>query len=304
MLQPEPSSGLRLAEDERQLQIRAGERLRHKNRASLVWDVERLVLERFPDVFKVKCFSAHELPPGAGLASGTVLVVVVPNVRRNHPADSTLAPRLNARALQDIEDYLKQRASPFARPQVRNATYERVQVRCRLALERSAQAGVVMRRVQRVLTEYLSPWHDAGYGPRFEWVLRCDDVQAQVRGVPGVAAVGQLSLLHVARSDEGFYRWGDTARPGLERRPGAPAAEGAPARAADQLHHRAPWSLALPLQDHLLELPEEAPEEAPGDGPADRVAKRQTGTGNTPPQPTGLSKLRVGSTIVIGRSTA
>ena len=316
VLQLEPSSGLRLAEDERQLQIRAGERLRHKGRASLAWDVERLVLERFPAVFKVKCFSAHELPPGAGLARGTVLVVVVPNARRNHPADSTLAPRLNARALQDIEDYLVQRASPFARPQVRNATYERVQVRCRLALERSAQAGVVMRRVQRVLTEYLSPWHDAGYGPRFEWVLRCDDVEAQVRGVPGVAAVGQLSLLHVARSDEGFYRWGDTARPGLERRPGPPAAADAPARTADQLQHRAPWSLALPLPEHLLELPEEMsegmfegmsegmPEEAPGDRPAGRVAKLKGGAGNKPPQPTGLSKLRVGSTIVIGGSTA
>jgi len=275
VLQIEASVGLRLAEDDRQLQIRAGERLRHKNRASLAWDVERLVLERFPEVFKVKCFSPHEIPPGSGLPAGAVLVVVVPNVRRNQPADSTLAPRLNAQALQAIEDHLAQRASPFARLQVRNATYERVQVRCGLRLARGAQTGAVLRQAQRVLTDYLSPWHDIGYGPRFEWLLRCDEVEAQVRGVPGVAAVGPLSLLHVARSDDGFHHWADTARPETV---GLPAGS----TSAVQLSHRAPWSLALPLQDHLLELLRDEP---------------------TPkPSATGLAQLRVGSTIVVGRS--
>ena len=289
VLQIEASVGLRLAEDERQLQIRAGERLRHKNRASLAWDVERLVLERFPEVFKVKCFSPHEIPAGSGLPTGAVLVVVVPNVRRNHAADSTLAPRLNARALQAIEDHLARRASPFARLQVRNATYERVQVRCGLKLDRGAQTGAVLRQVQRVLTDYLSPWFDIGYGPRFEWLLRCDDVEAQVRGVPGVAAVGALSLLHVARSDDGFHHWADTARPETVGLP-------ADSPSADQLRHRAPWSLALPLQDHLLELLREEPS-APSASPAKAVKRA-----NNQPPASGLAQLRVGSTIVVGRS--
>ena len=177
--------------------------------------------------------------------------------------------------MQAIEDHLAQRASPCARLQVRNATYERVQVRCGLKLERGAPTGTVLRQVQRVLTEYLSPWFDIGYGPRFEWLLRCDEVEAQVRGVPGVAAVGPLSLLHVARGDDGFHHWADTARPETV---GLPAGS----TSAVQLRHRAPWSVALPLQDHLLEL--------------------QRGETTPKPPATGLAQLRVGSTIVVGRS--
>ena len=277
VLQAEPSTGLRAAEDERQLRVRAGERLRHKNRASLAWDVERLVLEHFPEVFKAKCFAAHEIPSAAGQDAGTVLVAVVPHVRRNEPEDATLAPQLHARALQDIESFLAQRASPFARVRVRNATYERVQARCALELQPGVQAGAVLRQVNRLLTHTLSPWFDEGYGPVFEWVLRCDDIESKVRDVPGVAAVGQLSLLRVARADDGLYTFSDTARPSAGPSDAAPHE----AAAADgtTLRFAAPWSLALPMAEHIVELPAEA------------LAKTA--------EPTGLRWLGVGHTMVI-----
>ena len=46
----------RPAEDRQSLLTRPSARLRHKQRAASPWDYERLVLEAFPHVFKVKCF--------------------------------------------------------------------------------------------------------------------------------------------------------------------------------------------------------------------------------------------------------
>ena len=37
---------------------RISERLRHKNRAITSWDYEQIILENFPEVFKVKCLNS------------------------------------------------------------------------------------------------------------------------------------------------------------------------------------------------------------------------------------------------------
>jgi hypothetical protein len=287
VLQVQASAGLRPAEDARQLRTRAGERLRHKNRGSLVWDIERLVLDAFPEVFKVRCFSGtevrrhHEDPEpgeiveaGSKPAAGTVVVAVVPQVPRNDPASATLAPRLDSLALRRIKLLLAEQVSPWMTLDVRNATFERVQARCSLRLEPTAQAGVVRRRVNTVITHYLSPWFDEGFGPRFDWLLRCEDVETQVRQVPGVAEVAGLSLLHVTRGGAGHgpasYRLGDTAAD--RQREGG----------RNGLSSRRPWGLALPLGDHLIDFRDDL--------------------SDIRPQATGLDQLSIGQTFVVGLS--
>ncbi|HUG26164.1 hypothetical protein [Piscinibacter sp.] len=265
------SFGLRGAEDERLLRTRAGERLQHKNRASTAWDFERLVLARFPGVFMVKCFFAQE----AGLAPGRVLVVVVPAVSRNDPAGATLAPRMNAIELRRIAEFLRGVASPFATVDVRNAAYERILVRCTARLARGTHAGTALRRIDRAIVETLSPWHDGGNQPRFDWIVRCEDIEACLRGLDGVESVGKLSLLHVARSDDGVYTLGDTARRPAADRP-ASAAEIAQ---AGHVRPRAPWSIALPMATHLVAT-DEATDGAP--------------------EATGVSQLAIGATFIVG----
>ncbi len=53
--QPYTSFGGRPTEAPEHLYTRVSERLRHKQRALTAWDYERLVLEHFPEVYKVKC---------------------------------------------------------------------------------------------------------------------------------------------------------------------------------------------------------------------------------------------------------
>ena len=120
-----------------------------------------------------------------------------------------------------------------------------------------------------MITQYLSPWFDEGFGPRFDWVLRSDEVETQVRAVPGVVEVAGLSLLHVTRSAPTYYRLGDTAGP--RRREGGLV-----------LRHWRPWSLAVPIAEHLIEF--------------------KTALDGVRPQATGLPLLRIGQTFIVGES--
>ncbi|MEX8518886.1 MAG: baseplate J/gp47 family protein [Leptothrix sp. (in: b-proteobacteria)] len=283
VLQAQASSGLRPAETVEQLRTRVGERLRHKNRASLGWDFERLVLAQFPEVYKVRCFSWSEVrahheqlklsdPEIQIPTPGTVVLVVVPTVTRNDPATATTMPRLDTLSLRRIRQTLMAQMPASASLKVRNARYERVQVRCRVLLQPGAVKGVVQRALDRAITEYLSPWFDEGFGPRFDWSLGCDEVETRLRQVPGVAEVAGLSLLHVTRGSHAgidrYYRLEDTA----DRTP----------EDGHTLSCHVPWSLALPLAEHLIEFVDQM--------------------GVEKPQVTGLNRLRVGETFVISKN--
>jgi hypothetical protein len=267
-----PSWGLRRREDRAQARTRIGERLRHKQRASTPWDYERLVLERFAGVYKVKCFTAAEL--GTEGAPGQVRVVVVPAVRRNEPQDSTLGPRMNAIDLQRITEFLRGLASPFARIEVRNAAYERVQVRCTVKLARGVAVGRTVRQLNTAIVEYLSPWHDLGYQARFDWVVRSEDIETRLREIDGVEFVTRLSLLHIAADEHGVYTLGDTARMATAKAIDADTVPGT------RLRPKWAWSLALPMRQHLIATAEQY--------------------GDPRPEPTGIARLAIGSTFIVG----
>jgi hypothetical protein len=263
-------------EDTRSMRTRAGERLRHKGRASTVWDIERLVLEHSPEVFKVKCF-----PPTLGYhgsAPGRVLVAVIPSVRRNDPQDSTRAPRINAVGLKRIADYLRSLASPWMEFDVLNAVYERIQVRCCVKLTPGAATGLVLRCINEAIVEYLSPWWDAGCRPTFDWIIRCEDVEAHLRKLSGIELVTCTSLLHISEDDEDSYMLGDTAR--LDSRVAIRSA--ATERPSDQVQSSCPWSIALPMPNHLVTLVDDA------------------AATDSRPIPTGIGRLAIGSTFIVG----
>ena len=97
-------------------------------------------------------------------------------------------------------------------------------------------------------------------------LVRCEDIEAHVRSLDCVEFVTQLSLLHVAQSDEHVYTLSDTAR-GL-------------AELATRARPRSPWSIALPMREHMLRTVDTATDERP--------------------EVTGIDRLGVGNTFIIG----
>ncbi|MFM9969265.1 MAG: baseplate J/gp47 family protein [Burkholderiales bacterium] len=255
--------GGRAAEDAEQFKARAGERLRHKNRASTAWDYERLVLERFPEVHRVKCFptvaARSSARPEVTLITrpGCVTVAVVPTLRSAEEA--FLTPKLNAVDLQRIREYLEERASEFAEIAVRNAIYERVQVRCAVRFKKGVHNGSGLRKLNDDLVKRISPWRIGGAEAGFNWNLRNEDIETWIRDFDYVEAVSKVSLLQITEGDDGYFVLGDSARAAATG--SVPSASSANvAKSQVRMRPRFPWSIAIPARNHAIELMDVAEE--------------------------------------------
>lgn len=153
--QPAPSFGGRGSEEVVDFVRRSSERLRHRNRAVTAWDLERLVLERFPEVFKVNCL-AHTDETGTRRA-GHMAVVVVPNLRRGG-GTNLLEPRAGEVLLGQIDQYLRGLTTPFSRLHVIRPAFERLRVEAKVVFVRGRDPGYFAAVLNDDLRRFLSPW--------------------------------------------------------------------------------------------------------------------------------------------------
>ncbi len=162
-LQPLPSFGGRTGETAGAFRRRVSERLRHRNRAIALWDYERLVLQEFPELHRVKCVP-HSTPESS-LAPGCVMVVVVP--RLSADAYDPLRPAVSQDLRDAIEEFLLPRMSGLVQNPTRNGrrslhvvnpSYEEVQVVAKVVLRAGYDRGFHERQIQEDLTRFLAPW--------------------------------------------------------------------------------------------------------------------------------------------------
>lgn len=173
------------AEIGKEFYMRVSERLRHKNRAITTSDYEKLILEYFPSVFKVKCIThtdpnclcrdinaepedacsprdpQQEKKPviccGPQVAPGHVLVVPIQDLKNRNAID-ILQPRTSYRVLREIEAFLKKRTSPFVKIHARNPVYEEVLTAFRVQFYNGLDKGFFLGRLNEELREFLAPW--------------------------------------------------------------------------------------------------------------------------------------------------
>ncbi len=141
--QPYASFGGKPKEDDPSFYRRVSERLRHKNRAISMWDYERLVLEQFPQIFKVKCINHTQIIENASdnpptytdneLKPGYVLVVPIPDLQNKNAYDP-LRPYTSLGTLNDIKQYLTGKISPHVNLDVRNPRFEEIQLEFNVAV--------------------------------------------------------------------------------------------------------------------------------------------------------------------------
>lgn len=153
--QPYSSFGGRPAESDDALAVRAAERLRHRRRAVNAWDYERLVLQRFPQLYKVKCIPAQ--PGGDSADLGTVRIIVIPDIRKQQPSDP-FAPKAPADLLADIRRFLAEQAPASARIQVRNAVFVPIRVRVGIRFHDGYDPRIARAELIDGLKRLLSPW--------------------------------------------------------------------------------------------------------------------------------------------------
>ncbi len=144
----------------------ASERLRHKQRAVTPWDYERLVLRRFPEVYKAKCLSASlaDAPDGTRDSDnlGLVRLIVVPDIRGKSLFDP-FEPKASGALLADIAAYLMPLLPGSARLQAENAIYVQVRIRVGVRFTDPNNPVFYKQKLNDELNRYLSPWaYDEG----------------------------------------------------------------------------------------------------------------------------------------------
>lgn len=153
--QPLPSFDGRPAEEGERYYRRVSERLRHRQRAVALWDYERLVLEAFPQLHKVKCIP--HASPDSELAPGHVTVVPVPIVTAD--AYDPLRPAASQDLLAEIRAFLQPLLSAHVQLHVVNPVYEEVQVEATLVLRPGiTDTGFYETLAGAELTDLLTPW--------------------------------------------------------------------------------------------------------------------------------------------------
>ncbi|HEY4319213.1 MAG TPA: baseplate J/gp47 family protein [Herbaspirillum sp.] len=265
ILQPIASSGGRAAETRAQLRTRVSERLRHKNRAVSAADYEALILQYFPEVYKVKCFAnlATDRGPDDCIRPGHALVVPLPYWPAVRHQDQM--PMLNGNLMQEIREFLQELASPWSRISVENPVYEQIQVRCTVKFAGALGNGYYINLLNRAISDFLTPWQSGrGYRTHFGWCIRRHDIEAYIGELPYVESISGFSMLRIASSDAQRFALFDTAAGNAD---------------SPDITPMYPWSIAIPASRHAIEAVDD--------------------TLPHNPVRTALSRLEIGSTFII-----
>jgi hypothetical protein len=162
--QPGPSFGGQAQEDTGPAYyLRVSELLRHKGRAIQKFDYERLALQQFPQLFKVKCINhsfalnANDYINDFPIAPGYVLLAVIPNLNLLE-AGNSFEPKVPVSMLEDIETAMYSRTSPFVRFRAMNPRYEGINFCIRVQLMPDRDPTYFANKLQEDLREFLAPW--------------------------------------------------------------------------------------------------------------------------------------------------
>lgn len=161
--QPCASFGGAREENDRAYYLRVSERLRHKQRAVNIWDYERLVLERFTAIHRVKCLSHTSVSTEAGaagyceVAPGNVSLVVIPDLRNTNLYDP-LQPRASQNLLREIEQFLAPLCGLHVGCTAVNPEYETICLDFRVKFHNRYDSNAYSKILHQDIVRYLSPW--------------------------------------------------------------------------------------------------------------------------------------------------
>lgn len=169
--QPFSSFNGRPLESSAAFYTRVSERLRHKDRAITIWDYERLVLEAFPQIHKVKCLSHTKVVPDpddplktvySELAPGYVTVITIPDLKARNDANP-LRPYTSAAILSQVQEFLRARTTCHATVIAANPLFEEMRLEFTATLREGYNDAVFYRKLlQDEITQFLTPWAFGG----------------------------------------------------------------------------------------------------------------------------------------------
>lgn len=205
--QPYPTFHGAAPEDQSAYFTRQSERLRHKERAIMEWDVEHLVVEHVSGVERIICLQHLHFEPNAEAEGGYVyrelaaghLTVLPLAANPGNP----LLPFVSLTTREDIEAILRARLSCHAKLHVRNPLLEEVKVEAFVRYVPGTVEAWADTQIQRDLIDFLSPWTKSGLDDLdFSGTVNRSQVVNFLEELSYVDIVKDLKLKHLADSDQ------------------------------------------------------------------------------------------------------
>lgn len=159
--QPYPSFGGKKPEEDTQLYQRSSERLKHKQRAITSWDYERLILQEFPEVYRVKCLNHYRYDSGSVSNVSAGYVTLIPIVKSL--SSSTVwewKPLLSLSTLQRVKNRIMGLCSPHVRLSIKPPVLEKIQINCKVKYREipGADTRLYAGLLKEAINRYISPW--------------------------------------------------------------------------------------------------------------------------------------------------
>ncbi|MEO8960783.1 MAG: hypothetical protein ABI325_02815, partial [Ginsengibacter sp.] len=172
--QPFDSLNGRMRESDGRFYVRVSERLRHKQRAITVWDYEHILLEQFPQLYKIKClnhsgfYSKNNEEIFCENFPGHVTIVPLPDLKNNIHAN-LLRPNTPIGLLNNIAEYLRKLTSPFVKPlktppvpfvklHVKNPQFEEIQLDFKVSFYKELDESFYKKLLNNEIEKFLCPW--------------------------------------------------------------------------------------------------------------------------------------------------
>ncbi|MCD2257712.1 baseplate J/gp47 family protein [Psychroserpens luteolus] len=158
-----PAFGGRKPEANGHFYTRVSEHLKHKGRALMLNDYEKIVLEGFPEIYKAKCIthtmglSAISYERDLEIAPGYVVLTVIPDLTKLK-SGNLQEPKVPISLLEKIGDHIRIRTSPFARLKVMNPRFEYVDVTISVRLHRGKSDDFYKQKLKDDIHLFLAPW--------------------------------------------------------------------------------------------------------------------------------------------------
>ncbi len=134
---------------------RISERLRHKNRAITLWDYEHLILQEFPEIYKVKCL--NHTKEDNFTAPGEVTLVVIPDTVDKNVFD-IYEPRVSTGLINKVESYINKLNSLHVDAKVINPNYEKITITLEVSFHEGLDKSFYAKKLEDDIKKYLSPW--------------------------------------------------------------------------------------------------------------------------------------------------
>lgn len=194
--------GGRKKETHQEMLMRFSEFASHRGKAVTPRDIERITLQEFPDIGKVKCFPNYNCKSEE---KGVVTLVVIPEITPDNKTEPN-KPMANSRQILKIEYLLQRHTSAYlTKIDVINPLYEEIIVRCIIKFNRKISTAACRAKLQTVFNMMIAPWQSQYKFPDFDYCLNLDKFNQLIIGQDFINEISELSIIHITKKNETQY---------------------------------------------------------------------------------------------------